>query len=680
MLCCKTCLTQKRKESRLVPVMLMEDETVDPHERKALDAVNPHPDQLIRLNVGGTLFLAAAPTFSSPLCPPRSLLAKIGANSAWRPLTLIDGAVFLNRDGAVFGLLLRTLIAGGIPAGFDFEQCAAVRGEASFWGLPCLPRAGSHAPEPNGRLELTQPELDRCLSRQSLQVAHGPNSEHLGTRRLEDLNLNNLQFREGVHSPGCHFTRCTFKRAQFVRAPLSGCVFTACDFSLANFGGNLELVVVRESTFDQASIDGGTLEAWKFEQCDMRLVQVREGLATTLSAFGCNLSGIDLAKWVAVENVTSLDLRECNLNGADFSAVKCAKVALQGATLRGATLSALAATWEFEGADLTGVDLTVVRWGNVAANFRNTILHRVKLPKYITLWNFFGADLTGVDFSDVAKDLKLPEFNWYATAPARVYLENSILNEAVLCPAARDWVFKGATLATATLPEDISNWSFRDCNLEGIDLTDCLGRNVDFTNARLCGARLPSDVKTWCFVSAILTNVDLSGCRLPTKLDGAVLTGARLPCNIMASSLLAAELAGADTSLLRDWLATDTRIRCVELMTKNQVLGEHLIARNQMDPDLLGPEQRYVHRGVNVAMFVQQAVRRGRLRRSPWTMARHRSFPPKTKPWVVNVFLCAQRIVSRQGQLPSLPLEMWVHILGFLDEISMLGAKFTNFW
>lgn len=47
-----------------------------------------------------------------------------------------------------------------------------------------------------------------------------------------------------------------------------------------------------------------------------------------------------------------------------------------------------------------------------------------------------------------------------------------------------------------------------------------------------------------------------------------------------------------------------------------------------------------------------------RLLGAPWTMARHRSFPSETKPWIVNVFLCARRIATRQVRcfVTSLPI------------------------
>lgn len=71
----------------------------------------------------------------------------------------------------------------------------------------------------------------------------------------------------------------------------------------------------------------------------------------------------------------------------------------------------------------------------------------------------------------------------------------------------------------------------------------------------------------WNFANAILHDVDLTACLLPPTMEGAVLTGARLPLNIMNIEVTVGGLIGADTSLLRDWVRFRSFLRhSIELL------------------------------------------------------------------------------------------------------------------
>lgn len=77
-----------------------------------------------------------------------------------------------------------------------------------------------------------------------------------------------------------------------------------------------------------------------------------------------------------------------------------------------------------------------MNWQSQSADLEKTILRQVKFPADISGWNFLGANLTGVDFSGIEG--------------CSVCLQSSIMDEAVLGPAACTWDLKGATLATVS--------------------------------------------------------------------------------------------------------------------------------------------------------------------------------------------------------------------------------------
>lgn len=141
----------------------------------SFDTLVPRRSSQLRLNVGGTHHLTVTLTnFTGHLCPESSPLAQLFApeNAARLREAEVDGAVFLNRPGGPFTLLVDVLRDGGLPPSFTKAECVAARAEAEFWELPPLTRRGSQG----GSGNLGRGCLAWCAVRQSRVCASGRNT------------------------------------------------------------------------------------------------------------------------------------------------------------------------------------------------------------------------------------------------------------------------------------------------------------------------------------------------------------------------------------------------------------------------------------------------------------------------------------------------------------------------
>ena len=102
-----------------------------------LARVSPPAAQLVRINVGGTFHATVdRAVFAGSLCPRDSLLGTLfDPTSGFEP-AVVDGEIFIHRDGGIFSLLLRYLIEGAVPAEYSPTQMIGLRAEAAFWRLP----------------------------------------------------------------------------------------------------------------------------------------------------------------------------------------------------------------------------------------------------------------------------------------------------------------------------------------------------------------------------------------------------------------------------------------------------------------------------------------------------------------------------------------------------------------
>ncbi|GMT14682.1 hypothetical protein PFISCL1PPCAC_5979, partial [Pristionchus fissidentatus] len=93
---------------------------------------------LISLNVGGVLFSTTRCTLSS--YGPSLLSQYIDGHTSISPSlhTLPDGTLFIDRDGAIFSILLNYLRSGRLILPDSFRDLSRLREEAAFYQLPAL--------------------------------------------------------------------------------------------------------------------------------------------------------------------------------------------------------------------------------------------------------------------------------------------------------------------------------------------------------------------------------------------------------------------------------------------------------------------------------------------------------------------------------------------------------------
>lgn len=124
--------------------------------RALLDSLNPAPDSIVRLNVGGKLFVTSRGTLS--IREPDSLLADVfcanrlgGATSAAIPLEL---------DPEIFTVLLRWLRLGVFATGATEAQLSVFIKQAELLGFTKLPLAVAEEQKSQDALKLAVEQLD----------------------------------------------------------------------------------------------------------------------------------------------------------------------------------------------------------------------------------------------------------------------------------------------------------------------------------------------------------------------------------------------------------------------------------------------------------------------------------------------------------------------------------------
>ncbi len=213
------------------------------------DMVNPSPNDIVSLNVGGTYMM----TSRKMLCAhPRSKLAALFSRGFSLRKTH-DGTVFLDRNGESFAELLKWLRYHDDTIPIQEKAVA----EARYWGIKVK--------EPCCRL----PELLYSETLRLVEVAlHSKVPVSLPRVRMAGfyfggLVLTGANFRSsclrGASFAGASLCKTDFRECDLVDVDFSGAVLDG-----ANFGG----ATVRRTCFSNASVNGTLLPAKFHCKCE----------------------------------------------------------------------------------------------------------------------------------------------------------------------------------------------------------------------------------------------------------------------------------------------------------------------------------------------------------------------------------------------------------------------------
>eukprot|EP00035_Acanthoeca_spectabilis_P010499 m.185830 g.185830 ORF g.185830 m.185830 type:complete len:556 (+) comp15040_c0_seq8:2305-3972(+) len=237
-----------------------------------------------------------------------------------------------------------------------------------------------------------------------------------------------------------------------------------------------------------------------------------------------------------------------------------------------------------------------------------------------------------------------------------------------------------AHLKTLCPRDQHPRWAFGDgCIFSGMDISRWPA-SMYLNRCVFRGAKLPRILTGWFLEEADLSAVDLSAAAAAdgsVRLKRAILTGAKLPRSLQGLDLTGVNFAGVD---LKAFLEDAPLKRAVAL--ENEALVEYIVARNTTlsEADVLSAVISAVRSthfyNSQLEHSLRLSTKRGILRRTRWDPKRHRSFPVLVQRWIINVLLCAERIAvlfayaesqDTEGNLPPMPREMWIAILGWLD-------------
>ena len=338
------------------------------------------------------------------------------------------------------------------------------------------------------------------------------------------------------------------KKADLTGADLSGSYLRSADFS----GTDLTSANLSETSFyncqldsanlTNANLSGASLSDMNLSQRDLRSVDLRRTRLTFVDLSGVNLSGKDLTELVPRKGV-----KLCN---ADLRGANLSKLDLTGADLRGAILD----NANLQDADLTGCDLTGVslRGANLSkANLSNVKLemHQLQGPVFnertgenqmeradLTNTVFNGATLTGEPNNRNGHSILLEVANLVGANLRNINLRNARYGINLL----------SATLTAVRLPNNITNWNFRNaifnsmdlgtmdsrdyrsllnCNFQGAQLNDTSFENACLYGINFCDLR---NLTQCNFTGARFALVDVAG----TDFSDANLTNATLSENV----------------------------------------------------------------------------------------------------------------------------------------------------
>ena len=408
----------------------------------------------------------------------------------------------------------------------------------------------------------------------------------------------------GADLSGCVFNSVDWSERNLANANLTGAIITNSNLRKANFTGanltnaNLKQSDMTDAILNGANLSGADITETKFTRANMDSVNLtdariratsnsKKNNATKFRAAiltnvdfneGINLSGVGFIN----ADLSGSSLVNAVLGDSDLRAATMDKTDLSGATMEDTRLNKVDLTsvivdakTKFIMADMTGVDLSKVRWERVDfdssilkdaimndavfenckfddVDFNGATLDDAKFPNS----DFPGADfrnasLNDAEFDDAdmegAKHMRqardIEEVDWdNTTCP-----DGTNSDDAVSGGCYPDHLDPDATPASAPAPcseigpgADLSgcvfnrvDWSGRNianANLTGAIITNSNLRKAIFTGANLTNANLKQSDMT----DAVLNGANLSGADITetkftrANMDSVILTNARI--------------------------------------------------------------------------------------------------------------------------------------------------------
>ena len=341
------------------------------------------------------------------------------------------------------------------------------------------------------------------------------------------------QLRLLTRTPNARNPQCTFEGADltgakfpgeirqdlaqclFDKEPQSGTITTLrnADLTLANLAG---------TTMADADLSSATLEQTNLEGTDLSRAKLLGAKIPGVRWRGAILAQAMLAG-ILPPTLNGIDLTSTDFTGVDFAGLDLTRTDLSHAVLDPAPL--------FAGATLSDGEAQGVNLAN----------H--KFP--VRFAQFEGADLTGVDLSQ--------------TELFQAQLTGVILNKARLIGANLNFAdLHGAKLRGATLGiqpgKEGEAATLRGAFMTDVDLTDADLRSCDLTGAHLYGDQQQTLLVRTRLDSASFVNAICAGARFSGSLNNAVFVGAQLVNTVFNGATLTgtkfndAYLQGADFS------------------------------------------------------------------------------------------------------------------------------------
>eukprot|EP01097_Dermamoeba_algensis_P010225 TRINITY_DN7463_c0_g1_i1.p1 TRINITY_DN7463_c0_g1~~TRINITY_DN7463_c0_g1_i1.p1 ORF type:complete len:564 (+),score=88.85 TRINITY_DN7463_c0_g1_i1:44-1735(+) len=267
--------------------------------------VNPPANEVVRLNVGGRLFITSLQTLRKHRLSRLSMLF----SGRFKLEKFDDGSVFLDVNPIMFAHILDWLISGIVPTDLDSTSLARLIEEAKFWELPELV----------SRLTVLQKlNMVRSSSKPNRRlICKGAD--------LSGLNLSGLDLSNAV------FEDCVMRSVDMSGVSLEGSRFENVDLSGANMCHSSCYSVKMQSI----NLSGADLHGSQLTSANLQGANLQNSDLRNVNLASSNLSKSNLSE----SNLSESNLSYANLSGSNLSKAKLVAVVAPGVNMTEANLS-----------------------------------------------------------------------------------------------------------------------------------------------------------------------------------------------------------------------------------------------------------------------------------------------------------------------------------------------------
>lgn len=311
-----------------------------------------------------------------------------------------DGAIFLDRNGGLFGMILEFLRTGIARMPDTASEALPLLTELRYylleerylaacnmpWGVPTISQRASKA-SASGRTASADADHDepggglRSLAERGLGFVGQSDytRKEIQEKRERDVTMFAAYRLDGIDLSDLDLSRCTLARSRLRNADLRRTELLGANLAGAQLcGTTMQGAVLQHASLREADLTGVDLsnaqcQGVDFEGACLTRVILRGTRLAGAVMPSVDLSGRDLVLAVLTDaslpaaNLRGADMRGCNLRGAnlnhadlsnanlqdaDLTSAKLLNSILHNADLRGTGLRD--ASWELQGASLTG--------------------------------------------------------------------------------------------------------------------------------------------------------------------------------------------------------------------------------------------------------------------------------------------------------------------------------------